>query len=425
MNAQIERIQLLLSQERYALAEQELWLILSDYPDHPLPQALLALCLSEQQRAKEALNHAQTAVHLAPDAGFCHYILAVVEHRNNHQRAARNAIDTALALDPESPEYFAFRGSLALEESRWKEALANADAGLALEAEHTQCLNLRSMALLKLGRGAEAEAAIDSALETAPEDATVHAQRGWTRLEKGQHQAALEAFQEALRLDPNLEIARSGMLEALKARYFLYRWMLRYFFWMGRFGKHHQFLVLLGILMGARLFVSLAREQDWSYLIIGGVLVLYFVFNLLSWVSDPLFNLLLRTTPYGGLMLSEREKQATDWFILLGGGGLLSIAITALCWNLGLLIPSLLFGWTGMASLSLLVPIAGSFAPDSLQARTLLGRYTLGLASIALLVALCILLQMAAPAIYLGAAYFFGWIAFSWIGNFVTAWKRA
>lgn len=425
MNGQIERIQLLLSQARYTLAEQELWQILGEYPEHPLPRALLALCLHEQQRPKEALEQAQTAIHLAPDASFCHYILAVVEHGNHHPKAARSAIDTALAIDPDSPEYFAFRGSLALEDSHWKAALADADAGLALDAEHTQCLNLRSMALLKLGRGEEAKAAIDTALEVAPEDATVHAQRGWTLLEKGEYGPALEAFQEALRLDPNLEPARSGMLEALKARYWIYRLMLRYFFWIGRFGRGHQFVVLFTILLGARLLVSLAKGQSWAYGIVAIMLGLYFVFNLMSWVSDPLFNLLLRTTPYGSLMLSEREKQATDWFILLGGGGLVSIAIAILSWNLGLLTLALLFGWISGVSLSLLVPIAGSFGPDSATARQILGLYTAGLASVATLAAVCGLLHLSGPAIYLGVAYIFGWIAFSWIGNFVTAWKRA
>ena len=53
-------------------------------------------------------------------------------------------------------------------------------------------------------------------------------------LHQAQPKAALEHFREALRLDPNLQYAQAGIVEALKARNPIYRWMLGYFLWMGR-----------------------------------------------------------------------------------------------------------------------------------------------------------------------------------------------
>ena len=41
-------------------------------------------------------------------------------------------------------------------------------------------------------------------------------------------------FKETLRINPSLDWARAGMVETLKARNFIYRWLLQYFFFMAR-----------------------------------------------------------------------------------------------------------------------------------------------------------------------------------------------
>ena len=55
------------------------------------------------------------------------------------------------------------------------------------------------------------------ALGRNPENAHTNANQGWSLLHGGQPGKALEHFREALRLDPDLEFARAGMVEALKA----------------------------------------------------------------------------------------------------------------------------------------------------------------------------------------------------------------
>ncbi|MDB5311521.1 MAG: tetratricopeptide repeat protein [Gemmataceae bacterium] len=46
---------------------------------------------------------------------------------------------------------------------------------------------------------------------------------GWALLHARQPAEALTHFREALRLDPTNEWARDGLIEALKARYWVYR----------------------------------------------------------------------------------------------------------------------------------------------------------------------------------------------------------
>ncbi len=77
-------------------------------------------------------------------------------------------------------------------------------------------------------------------------------------MHQGDHKQALEHFREALRLKPDMEWARNGMVEALKARYFLYRLMLRYYLWMSRFTRRGQWGMIIGLWskMGVQVFFA-------------------------------------------------------------------------------------------------------------------------------------------------------------------------
>ena len=116
------------------------------------------------------------------------------------------------------------------------------------------------MALTHLGRKAEAESTLGEALAEDPEDALAHANLGWASLHKSNPDKALEHFREALRLDPTMEWARLGVVEALKARHLVYRVMLRFFLWMGRQTQAAQWAVVLALVVGPNLLASIARK---------------------------------------------------------------------------------------------------------------------------------------------------------------------
>lgn len=65
-------------------------------------------------------------------------------------------------------------------------------------------------------------------------------------LHEGNPRAAPEHFREALRLEPDDEYARSGIVHALRARHFLYRLMLAYFLWMSRLSGTVQLALIFG-----------------------------------------------------------------------------------------------------------------------------------------------------------------------------------
>jgi tetratricopeptide (TPR) repeat protein len=311
-NAHFQRGMLLLEQGRYQEAAGELRMQLTGGPDDYLPHFGLALCLSELEQHDEATRHAQQAIHLAPDLSLGHYALARVLIARHRYDEARAAIEEAIRLDPYDANYFSILASLELHKSRWREALAAADQGLAIDPEHGPCTNLRAQALVKLGDRAAAAATMDQALARRPDDPYTHANQGWALLHEGKPYPAMEHFREALRLDPELEWARAGIVEAMKARNFIYRWMLAWFLWMSRLSPQVRWMLILGALFGSQFIQRMAAQNPTAAPYLRLVLYAYFAFVLMSWLSPSLFNLLLRLDRFGRYALSRDQIRGAN-----------------------------------------------------------------------------------------------------------------
>lgn len=329
MSAHLERAQLLLQQSRPADAEQEALLALSQRPDQPLAHAYLALSRSAQSKFDEALDSARTAVGLAPDSGFFRYVLALVLHRSDREDHAVLEVAEAIRLNPDDENNFALLASIELARRNWPAALEAAERGLALSPEDVGCANLRSMALVRLGRKTEAMEAVDFALEREPDNALSHANQGWNCLHKNDPKRAQNHFREALRLNPELEYARHGMLEALKARNPVYRGMLAYFLWMARQSGRLQAVFVIGTFLGLRWVRSLAETHETWGRFLWPIVIAFYVFIYLSWTAVPMFNLLLRVDRFGRYVLSAVERTATNFFGTCIATGLAGLGVWA------------------------------------------------------------------------------------------------
>ena len=307
-----QRGSLLYHQGRYAEAAGELRQQLGQDAQDPLAHGLLALCLAEQEKYDEATHHAQQAIAAAPDQAFGHYALAQVMLHRNRLAEAQQAILEAIRCDPYEADYFAVLSSLHLQASRWKEALAAADQGLAIEPEHALSTNLRAQALVKLGDRRAASATMDQALARRPDDPYTHANQGWTLLHQGDPHKAMEHFRESLRLAPDFEWAREGIVEALKARNFVYRGMLAYFLWMARLQPGVRWGLVIGALFANRVIGRLATDNPGLAPILYPLLFAYFGFVLMTWLAYPLFNLLLRLHPFGRHALSSDQIRGAN-----------------------------------------------------------------------------------------------------------------
>ena len=332
MSAHIERAQHLLSMHREEEAVRELVRHLGDEPDDAQALALLALCQSDLERYREATEAARRAVAAAPELPLAHYALAYVLHDRDRSADALAAVREALRLDSGNPRYHGLESAIHADQRHWREALAAADRGLALEPDHVQCRNLRALALSGLGRGDEASEMLRGTLAEDPEEPLSHANLGWRALERGDLRAAQRSFREALRLDPNLEWARQGMLETLKARHRIYRWMLAYFLWMARQTSGRRWMIVLGAYVLFSAVRGIARAEPAALPFLAPLLVAYGLFCWLSWLADPLFNLLLFAHRDGRRVLSEDERFHA---FLTGALHAAALAIAILAFGLG------------------------------------------------------------------------------------------
>ncbi|MGH8020830.1 MAG: tetratricopeptide repeat protein [Opitutaceae bacterium] len=331
MSAHLERAELLLQQSRPVEAEREASFELAANPESAHAHTLLARSRLAQKRLPDALDSARQAVALAPETAYCHRVLGYVLLQSAREKEALAAADAALQLDPEEANTLVLRSSVHFQLRRWESALADAEAALALEPENVEALNLRSLALTQLGRRDEALQTGDLALHRSPENAMAHAAKGWTCLHQSDPVRAQEHFREALRLEPDLEYARHGMLEALKARNPIYRGVLAYFLWMGRQSTRFQWAFVLLTFFGVRAVAKAAQSSPGLGLLLWPVVGLCYAFIYLSWTAGPMFNLLLRFNRFGRLVLSREERRGSTFF----GLSLLPVAAGGIWWASG------------------------------------------------------------------------------------------
>lgn len=335
------RARMLIEQGRHNLAEQELRGVLIDHPNEHVAHCLLALCLTNQKRAVEALQEAKLAVHLAPDDDFCHYMLAVVLDEAGQYSEAERVAREAIRLDPDEVRNWEILASVHVGQKRWTEVVDAATAGLERDSSSVACLNLRALAELKLGKRSMAVESFDVALSNDPENEHTHAGKGWSLLHGGRHKEALDHFKEALRIDPNLGHARSGVVESMMASNWLYRHVLRYHLWLGRKGRRWAwgilgavFLIMFVVGRLQRAYPEWALELQIIESLAWGALILAFL-------SDTFFIVMLRFNPVGRMALSTGEQR-------YGVAAAINLAVAAGClasWYAGVLAIGRLGTW--------------------------------------------------------------------------------
>jgi tetratricopeptide (TPR) repeat protein len=405
----VARARVLIEQDRFALAESELRGHILAEPDDATAHAMLALTLAGQKKLREALESARRGIHLAPMLPYAHYILAWVYDQQGRLGEAEAAISEAIRLDPEDADYFALLSSIKLERRRWQEALEAAETGLYFDSGHVGCINLRAMALNQMGLADDASVAIEGALSVEPENAFTHANRGWQEAHRGNYEQAMIHFREALRIDAELEWARAGVVEVLKARNPVYRVMLRYFLWSSRLSARATWGLIIGFYFFSRLINAAMRARPELAPLLWPLYGLYLAFVLMTWIARPLFDLLLRLDPVGRVVLSRKQITASNWV-----GAALLLATVGLALGLLTGVPSfyLLAAGSGMMTL----PIAGAFNAETPKARKVLPAYTVALGSLALLT-FALSFYDFEKAMSFGGLFLLGFFVYGWVAN--------
>ncbi|MFZ5830177.1 MAG: tetratricopeptide repeat protein [Planctomycetota bacterium] len=405
------RGQVLYQQSRYEEAEKEFRHSLGAMPEHAPSHAMLALCLENRKKYAEATKAAQRAIHLDPTDPMCFLALSLVYHGRNRRKEALEAIGEAIRLAPERAHFWGTRAAMEFESEDWKAARKSAETGLMHDPDDTQCANVRAMALVKLGRRQEAEGVIAEALKQDPENALSHANQGWTMLHQGRIREAKQYFSEALRLDPNLQLARGGMIEALKAGNPIYRVMLNYFLWMASLSPGTRWGVIIGLYVAYRLLGSLARSTPEAAPFIAPLLLAYLVFALTTWLVGPLMNLLLRFNRYGRYLLSPDQVAGSN---LVG----VCLAVGIACVAAGFFLDRAVLVVAGVGCGVLMIPVSAIYNCDPGWPRVVMALIAVGLLALGVL---ALGYSDRERAANLGTFFLIGCFLSTWAANYLVS----
>lgn len=326
MDKELARVNILLQQSKYDLAEKELRTSLTHDPENPVALSLLSYCFSCQDKSKDAIETAKNAVGIAPDLSITHYFLSVAYMSLDNYKEAEKSIMEAIRIDPDDSDFFRHLAHIKISQRDWGAALDAANKGLELDPEDEDILNARAMVLQRKKMKLEASETIDASLSKNPENANTHATKGWTLLEQGKRKEAMAYFRESLRLSPNNDWARRGLLEALKAGNPLYRIIIAWFFFISRLQQKSQWAVILGLYFLFRVARTVQKSVPELAPFIFPFTVAYMIFAYMTWLASPLMNLCLRLHPFGKYALSDDEIKASNYL-----GAAIVVALVSFC----------------------------------------------------------------------------------------------
>lgn len=332
---------LLLEQQRFEDALAVFRQSLLSAPEGKAAHLGAARALFHLGRLEEAKKEAQAAILADPEDGYCHRLLGQILYELGRWEEALIVLEESLELEPEEAATYGLRTHVLCDLVRWQEALNTAEAGLGHEPECVSCLTGRARALVGLGSPVTAGDSLFAALKENPEDPWLHAGAGWAALAAKDRDKALLHFSEALRLDPELDWAREGMMEALRTKYRFYRWVFSYFAWMARLTPGQRWGVIISGYLFSRVLLAAGKSYPALIPILGIVGLVFLTFVYLSWTGRALANILLALNPNGRFLLDEDDRLEARGAGFLWGLGAVALLLqwsTSLdCWFLALL----------------------------------------------------------------------------------------
>ena len=309
----MDRAHILMQQRRYDLAIPEIKLHLSEEPEDDDALTMLAICHINMEQYTDGLKYAEEAVGVYPYSDLGFYAIARAQLGLSNLKAAMKAINEAIEIEPEDADYFGLKALILTNQNEWQKALESSLEGLTVNPEHIECNNVKALCLRKLDLSEEEVETLMESLRQNPEDAFTHANLGWSYLEKGEREKSIDHFHQALRIDPEFEWAREGVMTAMKSKNIIYRTLLKYFFWIGKKKQAHQQTLMFGLFIG---YIVLL-QMSYTYPVLDYFVYGYLVFALSTWFNEPFFTSIMYMSKDGRMILREREKRESLIFIPL------------------------------------------------------------------------------------------------------------
>ena len=138
-----------------------------------------------------------------PEQADCRHLLGLIAFQRGKFEHAVQQISQAAAVEPDNPTYFCNLGAAQLEAGATRDAIASYERAITLRPRYPQALANLGLAYEQVGELQKAEGAHRGAAEIAPEDAASHFNLANCLVALDRDDEAIEAFEEALRLNGN------------------------------------------------------------------------------------------------------------------------------------------------------------------------------------------------------------------------------
>ena len=407
MEQQIQRIQLLFSQSRYKEAEKMLLEFLESYPNLEYAQYLLAIAITNQGRHQEAYELIMGLCELNP--GVLEYLelKAEIEIASDNLEAAEDTVNHLIKSDAEDDDHYFLMARIKNNQRNYDRALEFANKTLSINPDHIGALNLSMTINSLLGNVQVAQQRIREALQRNPENPYTIANHGLSLLNEGKTKAALEKFKEALSLNPNNDIARYGMVEALKSKFWPYKLMYKFGLLLGRLSGKNMWLFIIGSYFGFRLLSSISERNPALQPYLNPLIIIIAAFFISTWILDPLMNAYLLTNKYGRFLLDDNSKRSAKLSII-------SILLSLVSIGLYFWSGHDVFMYGAILFFALLIPLGTMYKPLSSknQKRAISLTITIAISGV-----LGLLLYFIKDEMVLLYAAFLGIFAYQWIIN--------
>lgn len=402
----IERAAILFEQKRYTDAEKIISEVLAAEPQNLDCLQMLAEIKIQNDEYANALKIIDNAIGQHPDYDVLFYTKSRILFALEKIDEALKTIDNAIELDPNDTNNYAFKGHILNVQKKFEDGLSFANMALEIDPSNVFALNVRSTALLKLNRKEDSFTTIEGALNEDPNNSYTHANYGWGLLEKGDVDKSLTHFSEALKQNPNNEYAQSGMAEALKSKYLIYKWFLKYAFWMESMSSKNQWVFIIGFYIGTKILRAIAKSNEFLQPYLTPIIILLAIFAFSTWVLVPISNLLFRLNKYGKHLLTSEEIKSSN---MVGVSSLIMfLGLITLIFNTDLGTLLIAFGF------SMMVPLGKFYEKPILFFKS----YAVGMALIGItaLITYFITNEMFNTFSFI---YLISFIAYQWLANFM------
>jgi tetratricopeptide (TPR) repeat protein len=199
-----------------ALADFDLAIELD--PKNPQYRCQRGDALVRKRQFDEAIAAYSEALKLSPKNGWAFHGRGTANLAKGDGAAAAADFTQALRARPGELNILVLRGRAYLQQGSYLAAEADFAKALAspalkkrLPKERAAVLSLHAFALLKLGNAREAGPKAEEAVKLAPKNTFALSVKGLVDEQTGLREAAVDAFERALAVEPKLEVAQQGL----------------------------------------------------------------------------------------------------------------------------------------------------------------------------------------------------------------------